>query len=84
MLVVRELKLFLFLFLFLAFLVHFNAWIDHPIAQIKALSHSSLGVFHPLYIVTVVYIFILCMRGLIYFFKYLGKKDVQRKKDTYI
>jgi len=44
--------------------MHFSAWMDHPLAHIEALPHSSLGVYHPLFLTLIVYGVIALLRGL--------------------
>jgi len=51
----KEVKIFVSLFLFLALIMHFQAWLDHPLAHIKALSGSPMGLWHPLWITALVY-----------------------------
>jgi len=70
----RELKVFLLLFLFLALLMHFDAWIEDPYAHIEALKYSSLGIWHPLVITAIVYLFILLLKGIAKIFKAFKNK----------
>jgi len=65
----KELSLLILIFLFLALGMHFGAWIDHPMTHIKSLSSSSFGIWHPLFITFVAYVFILVIRVLIHFVK---------------
>jgi len=65
----KELYTFLSLFLFLAIGMHFSAWISAPFEQIQALQNSPLGLFHPLYITFIVYLFVLMVKGFLYLIK---------------
>jgi len=67
----KELKILVFLFLFLAIAMHFGAWIDHPLAQIKALPTSPLGIWHPLFLTLIAYVVIVIIRSLFSFLKRL-------------
>jgi polyferredoxin len=59
---VKEIKYFLFLFILLALLMHFSAWVAHPISHIDALSSSSLGSWHPIVITFLVYLLVALLR----------------------
>ncbi len=65
----KEIKIFVFLFLFLALVMHFHAWVSHPIAHIKALPSSPMGMWHPLWLTAIVYAFLLIMRLMIVLLK---------------
>ena len=52
----KELLIFLSLFFVLAIGMHYHAWMYDPLEHIQALSSSSLGSFHPLYLTLAVYI----------------------------
>ncbi|HHO65766.1 MAG TPA: hypothetical protein ENJ71_04540 [Epsilonproteobacteria bacterium] len=58
----KEVKIFLSLFLLLSLAMHFQAWLDHPLAHIKSLSGSPMGLWHPFWITAVVYIVLLLFR----------------------
>jgi len=67
--IVRELISFAVIFVLLSLLVHFKAWIDHPVEHIKNLSNSSLGLWHPLVLSLVVYVLVAVIRAMSYFIK---------------
>ena len=67
----RELKIYLALFIVLALIMHFKAWIDHPIQHLESLKDSSLGMWHPLTLTTLVYSVIGIFRLLWHFVKRL-------------
>ncbi len=69
----KEITIFLITFLFLALVMHFNAWIDHPIQHINSLSSSSLGTWHPIVISFLVYMVVCVGRGLISLWKKIIK-----------
>jgi len=70
----KETKIFLVLFLFLALVMHFNAWISHPIEHIEALPSSPMGVWHPLWLTAIVYGMVLVVRLMILLFKKARKQ----------
>ena len=73
----KELVIFISIFLFLTIGMHFKEWMDHPMAHIQALPHSSsygLGWEHPVVYTLVVYIIILIPRGIS---KLFSKKDIE-------
>jgi ABC-type multidrug transport system fused ATPase/permease subunit len=72
--VINELKIYLFLFILLALAMHFKAWLNSPIDQIKLLPSSSLGVWHPFIITLGVYIVLSLFRLIINFIKKIIKK----------
>lgn len=61
----REVILFVLLFVILALGMHFKAWIDHPIAHLKSLPDSPLGIWHPFVLTAVVYILIGVVRWIV-------------------
>jgi hypothetical protein len=61
----KESAIFILLFLFLSFAMHFGAWMNHPLLHIESLEKSPLGVWHPLYITLLVYLFVLFLRFLL-------------------
>ncbi|RUM45486.1 MAG: hypothetical protein DSY46_02865 [Hydrogenimonas sp.] len=71
----QELLIFFTLLILLALGMHFKAWINHPIAHIEALPHSTLGVWHPLYITAGVYILLTAIRILVNLIKKIVKKS---------
>jgi len=71
----KEFFIFLSLFLLLAIGMHFSAWLSTPVEQIQALSGSPLGLFHPLYITLVFYLFILVLRVIGKFLKRVFTKS---------
>ena len=58
----QEPLIFLALFVMLALGMHFHAWIDHPLAQIKKLPNSPLGPWHPLYLTLLAYLLLWAVR----------------------
>jgi hypothetical protein len=61
----KESAIFILLFLFLSLAMHFGAWMNHPLLHIESLEKSPLGVWHPLYITFLVYLFVLFLRFLL-------------------
>jgi len=43
----REAGWFLVIFLILSLAVHFQAWLDHPLAHLASLPQSPMGMGHP-------------------------------------
>jgi hypothetical protein len=61
----KELSIFIILFLFLSIVVHFEAWMSHPIDQIKALPQGGalgLGEWHPLVFTFLAYLVVWVFR----------------------
>jgi len=58
----KESMIFIFLFLSLSLIMHFSAWIDHPVGQVKSLENSSLGVWHPFFFTVILYLLIAIIR----------------------
>jgi len=58
----KEALIFFSIFLSLSLFVHFDAWMSYPLAHIQALSKSSLGVFHPLFLTLFVYLIVGVLR----------------------
>lgn len=61
----KELSIFIILLLFLSIAVHFEAWMSHPIAQIKALPQGGalgLGEWHPLIFTFLAYLIVWVFR----------------------
>lgn len=65
----KESMIFILIFLFLSIIMHFGAWIDHPLGQIESLESSSLGVWHPIFFTFIVYLLIVIIRKTIKFLK---------------
>ncbi len=61
-LLLREAGIFAGLFILLSLIVHFKAWIDHPIHHLTALPQSPLGPWHPLFLTALVYLVTLLLR----------------------
>lgn len=58
----RELLIFIGLFFILALGMHFQAWVDHPLTQIRELPNSPLGPWHPLYLTLLAYLLLWAVR----------------------
>ena len=54
----RELGIYALIFVVLALIMHYKEWFSHPIKHLEALSHSELGLFHPIYLSFLVYLLI--------------------------
>lgn len=69
----RELLIFVGLFLVLALGMHHQAWLSHPLVQIRELQGSPLGPWHPLYLTALAYLLLwivrLVFRGIAKIFK---------------
>jgi len=74
-LIKREVIIYLIIFFVLSFIVHFDAWLDHPAMHLESLSSSSLGLFHPLYLSFVIYLIFGLLRLFITFLKRIFKKN---------
>ncbi len=61
----KELTIFLFIFLIISFFMHQDAWQNAPIKHIKNIHNSSLGIFHPLYLILIIYLIVLGIRKMI-------------------
>ena len=61
----KELKVFVILFILLSLLMHFGAWVSHPIEHLNTLEKSSLGLWHPIFLTSIFYIIIAFVRWII-------------------
>ncbi len=67
--VIRELLIFSGIFVLLAFVVHFRAWLDHPVQHIESLPASSMGVWHPVFLSLIAYLIVVVIRGAVFLLK---------------
>jgi len=75
LLIKREVIIFVIIFFVLSSVVHFDAWLDHPVMHLKALPMSSLGIFHPLYLSFIIYLIFGFLRFFIIFLKRIFNKN---------
>lgn len=70
----KELIIFFTIFVVASLIVHYSAWISHPIEHIKALSYNSMP-YHPILYTFIIYILVAVIRGI-----FLLIKKIIRKK----
>ncbi len=68
-LIIKELKVFIILLILLSLLMHFSAWVSHPIEHFNTLDRSSLGLWHPIILTLILYIIIALIRWIISIFR---------------
>jgi hypothetical protein len=70
----HELWIFLIIFVLLSLIVHFQAWLDHPIEHIGNLFSNSPGKWHPFLLSFMFYAVVVILRSGVYFFRKILSK----------
>ncbi len=65
----REFKVFVILLVLLSLLMHFGAWLSHPVSHFTSLAQSSLGLWHPLFLTFILYSIVGVIRWIVSFFR---------------
>ncbi len=60
--IMKEFVIFFVILVVLSLGMHFDEWTDHPAEHLDALSHSSLGLWHPLFLSFGVYLLVALLR----------------------
>ncbi|OQX73182.1 MAG: hypothetical protein B6D59_06360 [Campylobacteraceae bacterium 4484_4] len=74
--ILKELTIFLGILILLSLGVHFKEWMDHPAEHFTSLPHSSLGLWHPLFLSFGLYLIIAVLRFLFGLFGKFFRKGV--------
>ncbi|QDF27801.1 hypothetical protein [Halarcobacter anaerophilus] len=69
----KEIIVFFTIFVLSSLIMHYSAWISHPIEHIKALSYHSMP-YHPILYTFIIYILVAVVRGIFLLIKKIISK----------